>query len=714
MKYNDKNKSGKRTDDQECIRVAKERATEGATYWKDTWEAAEDDLNFLAGDQWPSGVRNERELEQRPCLTNNVLPTFVDQVIGDQRQNKPAIKVSTQKAVKVPKDDGKMDSLKIPNESGTKEYELNEVMAGIVRSVEKASDAETAYDMAFQAMVESSISYLRVRTDYVADDSFEQDIVIEAIENQFSVTIDPSAKKLDKSDAGWLLIDDQMTKEEFERRYPGKTSSPIGDSVKGLDQEWFADNTVRISEYFTREPVIRNLLLLSDGREVWRDEVEPVLDELAEMDVNVVRERKVKTFCVYWRKITGHDVLEGPIKIANTTIPVVPVFGKKLTIKKKEIYRSVIRFAKDAQRMSNYWDSAATEAVALAPKAPFKGTPEQVEGFEHQWETANTTNRSILYYNQIGPGDTGPDRQQPASVPAAEITQGMNATQKIKETLGLFNASIGAEGPETSGRAIIARQRQGDRGSFAFVDNWIKAIERVGGLVIELVPTTYDTERVARICGVDGSDDYVKLNEQIFDEETKEWVTINDLSVAKYDLTITTGPAYATQRMEAAESMIQFAQAVPSAAAVMADLIASNMDWPGSEVISERLKKITPANVLTNEEREKVMEDQPEPPPPTPEQQVQMAEFEARGLEAQASMAKAAATEETAAATAEKAQTELIKAQLEAAEAQAQLGLIEQQAGAGNLAYQEVRELVAQAIAELVSQQQQQAVPQPQ
>jgi hypothetical protein len=685
-------------EDKSILATARERARRGADYWRDNWEAAEDDLRFLSGEQWPSQVRTERELEQRPCLVNNVLPTFVDQVLGDQRQNRPSIKVSPVEVARVPGSE-KGETLKVSNMAGTQDYELAEVFTGVIKNIEYNCDAETSYDIAFQSAVESGIGYLRVRHDYISDDSFDQDIVIEEIENQFSVTIDPLAKKRDKSDAGWCLVDDQMDKETFKELYPGAATDPVNSEASGDLETWFRDNTVRVSEYFTREPYDKEIALLSDGRAVAMEELEPVVDELLKKDISIVRTRKVKSYKVFWRLITGIDVLEGPIELPCSTIPIVPVWGKSLTIKDKTIFRSIIRHSKDAQRMANYWESAATENIALAPKQPYIGAEGHVEGYETQWQTANTTNHSILTYVPQYQGDPGPRREVGAAMPAAEITMGMNAVDKIKSTIGIYDASLGAQGAETSGRAIIARQRQGDRGSYAFIDNLTKAIRRVGKLLVEMIPRVYDTERVVRLKFADESEDFVKLNEQIYDEDTNTWVTINDLNVAKYDVVVTTGPAFATQRIEAAEAMIQFAQAVPAAAAVMADLIAQNMDWPGADVISERLKKIVPPNVLTSEEREKLAEDMPEDQGPTPEQQLQAQELEVRSLEAQAKIASAQAD-------VAEAEADTLKAQLETEDAKQKLAMIDDMASGGNQFEQVVRELVAQAMAELAANQQ--------
>jgi hypothetical protein len=95
---------------------------------------------------------------------------------------------------------------------------------------------------------------------------------------------------------------------------------------------------------------------------------------------------------------------------------------------------------------------------------------------------------------------------------------------------------------------------------------------------------------------------------------------INDLSYGKYDAVVTIGPSYATQRLEAADSMIQFVQAVPQAGAVMGDLLAGSMDWPNADEIAERLKKVLPPGLADEPGAPPAPPAQPESPqPPEPE-----------------------------------------------------------------------------------------------
>lgn len=673
-----------REDDTEetFLKEMRERAALSSDGWRDNFKLAQDDISFLAGDQWPEEVRKDREDEGRPCLTLNKLPQYVDQVLGDQRQNRPAIHIHPVEA------DNTEEAGKMMNVAGSKDYSLSEVYEALIRNIEYTSTAEDHYDRAFQHAVESGFGWLRVLTKYSTDDSFDLDIDIKSVKNRFAVLMDPFVNELDYSDANWCFISELMPEKEFDKRYPDAVRGDIGDTVES--QWWIQDKKVRVAEYFYREPVTRELLLLSDGKVVWEDEVENVIDELAGLDVTIIRQRKVKTYKVKWMKVTASSILEGPVDWVGNTIPVVPVLGKEITVGDQSYLRGLIRYAKDGQSMHNFWMTASTERVALAPKAPFVGPAESIEGYEPEWQNANRDNGSMLRYNEL-PSGNYPKRETPPPMPTAELQLSRSFTDEMKETIGMYNASVGDRGSATSGKQELLQQRQGDRGTFTFPDNLDRAIRRVGQICVDIIPKAFDGERIARLRFQDGTGDWVKINETVTDEETDELVLINDMAAGKFDVTVKSGPSYQTQRIEAADSLMQFAQAVPAAAGVMSDLIAKNMDWPGADEIANRLKKILPPGTLTPEEMEEAGIEAPSSEP-TPEQQVQMAQSEADMAQASADIAKA--------------ESETAMAQAKTAEAQAKIAEIEQAAtiaGPGTIE-ETVRNLVADALAELLSQ----------
>jgi len=589
----------------DILREARERVAVAQFGWRETFATSRDDENFIAGSQWDQETLNERDDEGRPTLVINQLQQYISRIAGAQKKQVQEIKISP-----VESNSQKEPTIKTV---GGNDENLSSVLEGVIRNIQSISNAPAQYKTAFRHCL-SGVGWLRVLTDYSRNDSFEQDIKIEAIRDRLSVLIDPHSKESDYSDAGYGFIHEQISHGEFKVRYPGKA---IGNLDTTENRAFWGDNrTITVSEYFRREPVTRTLCLLSSGETVYKDDMKDVIDELEEMGVTITRERKVNTYKVIWCKITANAILEKEREFPTSTIPIVPVLGREVIVNGKRSYQGAITHAKDPQVMLNYWQSAATERISLAPKAPYIAEAGAIEGYETIWKTANTKNYSVLPYNK---GFAAPKREAAPLMPIAEINMAQNMQQSIQSTIGIYDASIGKAGNETSGRAIMARQSEADTGTFDFVDSLSNAMRRVGILCVELIPKTYDTERILRIKSPDGSGDFVEINKVVMDEESGEEVVINDLAMGKYDVVITTGASYATKRMETADSILNFAQAIPQVAEVAGDLIADNMDFNNSDAIAERLKKGLPLNLLSKEDQEEIQKDAP-PQQPSPQQ----------------------------------------------------------------------------------------------
>jgi len=642
---------------------------------------AYDDLQFLDGQQWPEKIKAEREEEGRPCLTFSRLNQFVDRVVGDQRKMRPSIKVRPV--------EGQRKAPKVKNLAGTQDYELSDVYEGLIRNIEYLSRASQAYDTASEHAAATGSGYFRITNEFPDDEVFDQDLRIKRIRNPFSAYDDPYAKEMDRSDRNFFFLTDTMRKRDFERKYPGKASSTFSGAAEGdLYASWFAGDDVRVSEYFRRVPVKREIVQLSDGQVIAGDKFAKLADEMQAKGITAVAKRTVDTFKVEWRLISGLETLEGPIELKTKYIPVVFVPGKELFINGKVVYRSIIRNSKDAQRAYNYHRSAEIETIALAPKAPYVAGLSQVEGLEGIWQTANSKNHGFLPYDDRK-NPNPPRRELPPQVPTGMAQQSASAGEDIKATAGIYDASLGNRSNETSGVAIRARQQEADAGTFAYLDNLSMAIGFAGRILVDWMPFIYDTNRVLRLRWADDTEDFVEINQVWIDQQTGEEIIVNDLSAGKFDVVVQTGPTYATQRLEAADSMMEFAKVVPGAAQLTGDLIAKNMDWPGADEFAERLRKALPPGFIELEDDEEPPEPPP-PPPPTPEQEVAMAQVEADMAGAEANMAMA------------KAKTVEAQARIR----QAEMGVAQQEsAQQPPIDRNQIRELVAESIAEFMAQQ---------
>jgi hypothetical protein len=575
--------------------------------YSETREDELDDLRFYAGSpdnnfQWPQDVLSARGTIQgevgnaRPTLTINKLPQHVKQVTNEQRMNRPGIKV-------------------IPSDEEAAE-EVAEVYNGVIRHIEYISDADVAYDTACENQVAYGEGYVRLLTEYCDENSFDQDIKIGRIRNSFSVYMDPMIQDPTGADARWCFITEDLTKQEYERLYPNAapitTLMSLGVGDQSISQ-WINENTVRIAEYFYIEHEKRKLNLYPGNQTAFDGSPEDKTFKM--MFGRPTRQRESTIRKVKWCKINGYEILEES-EWAGKYIPVVRVIGNEFEIDGRMYVSGLVRNAKDAQRMYNYWVSQEAEMLALAPKAPFIGYGGQFEGYETQWKTANTKNWPYLEVNPDVTDGQGavlplPQRAQPPMASSGLLQAKAGASEDIKSATGQYNASLGMTSNERSGKAILARQREGDIGTYHYVDNLARAIRHVGRQLIDLIPKIYDTQRIARIVGEDGESDMVKINpmqpepvRKIMDEEGNTIDKIYNPAVGKYDVRVVTGPGYATKRQEALESMAQLLQGNPQLWQVAGDLFVKNMDWPGADDLAARLARTIDPKILNAEEDE--------------------------------------------------------------------------------------------------------------
>lgn len=578
----------------------------GMDAYADSREDELDDLKFAAGSpdnqwQWPADVLSTRGFVQgqtinaRPCITINKLPQHIKQVTNDQRQNRPSGKV-------IPVNDDA-------------NIEVAEILDGIVRHIEYISDADVATDTACEAQVTFGEGYFRILTEYCDENSFDQEIKIGRIRNAFSVYMDPNAQDSTGADAEWCFITQDIPKDEYEAKFPkaepisSLQASGVGDPGVSI---WINDDYVKIAEYFYIEHEAKTLNLYQDGIVALAGS--PEAAEIKALGYEPIKTRPVDVRKVKWCKTNGYEVLEEQ-DWAGKWIPVIRVIGNEFEIDGKLYISGIVRNAKDPQRMYNYWTSQEAEMLALAPKAPFVGYGGQFEGYEQQWKTANVTNWPYLEVNPVVDEVTNqilplPQRAAPPLPQAGLIQAKMGASDDIKTTTGQYDASIGADSNEKSGKAIMARERQTDTGTFHYVDNLGRAIRHRTRQIIDLIPKIYDTPRISRIIGLDGETDHVQIDprqkmpvQEIKDQETGATIKkIYNLGLGTYDVAVTTGPSYMTKRQEALESMSQLLQGNPQLWAVAGDLFIKHMDWPGAQEIAERFKKTMDPKLISDDE----------------------------------------------------------------------------------------------------------------
>jgi hypothetical protein len=469
----------------------------------------------------------------------------------------------------------------------------------MIRHIEVNSDAEIAYDTAFEQCVTQGFGWWRIIKDYVDDGSDEQELKITRIKNPFNVYNDPASVEPCYEDAHWRHIIEDIPRSEYKVRFPGSDEASLNEFVSVGDNfaDWVSRETIRVSEYWYVIETKKTMARLNTGQMV--EKTKDIQSEAIQNEREVIH-RQVKCAIINAVEILEEYEWEG------RWIPQIPVLGDDYDVDGKRFLAGLVRHAKDPQRMYNYWVSAATEMIALAPRAPYIGVEGQFEGHEVEWQKANVKNMPFLQYKGIdvaGKPAGAPARQQ-YEPPIQSINLMVHqADNDLKATIGIYDASLGQKGPDQSGKAILARQRQSEVSNMNYSDNLARSIRHTGRVLIDLIPKIYDTPRIQRVINPDSTVNQVGIYNSknmpsgvnVQDMPMMQNVKkIYDIGVGRYDISVSVGPSYQSKRQEAVIAQMEFIKAYPQAGPIIADIIAGNSDWPGAKQIQERLKKTLP------------------------------------------------------------------------------------------------------------------------
>jgi hypothetical protein len=555
------------------LEQAKERWKEAKEALFEQHSRMREDLNFsnpADPKQWDETAMTTRK--GRPCLTFDRTNQFIAQVVNDARQNKPSIHV-------------------LPADSGA-DIEVANKLNGVIKHIEYSSRASIAYDTAIENAARCGLGWMRVVPVILRPETNEQEIRIQRVHDVFSVSLDPNSTEPDGSDAMWGHVETTLTKRAFEKMFP-KAKLDSWDS-----DGWFTEEGIRICEEFLIETKSENRIALVDGSIISEDEYAG--QEISGTFVAKVRKQK-------WRKFSGCEVLE-ETEFPSIYVPLIPVIGYEVWIDDKRYICGMTRRLMDSQRAYNYERSAFIESVALQPKAPYLAAIEAVEGNEDEWQKLNSGNPSYLPFNAYD--DQGrliptPMRQQPPSFPVAFAQGGQMATADMESSIGMFKANLGQTSNERSGKAILARQKEGDTANFHYTDNMARSIEHLGRIVVDMIPKIYDTQRQARIIGEDDKFGFVQIdpNGPPVRKDGRKVVAINP-SIGHYDVRVKAGPSFSTLRMESSEALGQLLQHAPDLMPILGDVWVKMQDWPEADKVAQRLKAMLPPQLKALEEPE--------------------------------------------------------------------------------------------------------------
>jgi len=564
--------------------------------------AGKEDAKFAVGNQWDPVVKQRREDAKKPALTFNRLIAFVAQIVGNRLMNETEIRVH-------------------PDKAGTKEIAL--VREGIIRNIFKNGGADFARDEAHKYQVVGGQGAYCLAMEYTSDDVFEQEIKLQAVTDPYSAVFDPLGIEPSGKDCQWAFVGDDIPQQEFKNRYPWAAETSFMDE-RNWNQSgfWLQDDTVRIVSFWRMVTEgSRTLALYRDGTVHDVTEMEEYeylqLVEVRSDGSPYVRDVPKRFARLYI--CSGNAILEGPYDYPVSSLPVYRVPGWELNDGERVHRWGLIRFLKDPQRLHNYWRSTVAEQLIAAPRNKWLTTPESVKGHEVKWRRAPTSDDPFLYYND---GEQPPIHVPPPGIDAALVNEAGLATQDLKDISNIHEAALGMPSNEVSKVAIQQRQVTSDVGTFIYTDRLRIADTRCAGNINELIPYIYDTQRTVTVIGRDD-----KATLAIINDPTNP---NSDVTMGKYAVSVSVGPASETKRGLAAEQMMAFVNAAPQIAGNVMDLVAEAQDWPKSTEFARRFKMLLPPGMIPADEMTPEMQQAQQQNQQMQEMQQQVAQAQAQ------------------------------------------------------------------------------------
>lgn len=563
---------------------------------EDMYEAVRKCQYFLEKEdgQWEPEIITA--LAQRPRYTDDRCNPLVDAIAGEMEQNEYSIKVTPT--------------------GGRASNETAETLEGLIKNIENISGASLIYSAISRSLVGAGLGGCEVTQDYIDSDTFDQDLFIKPIEDfQNRVWFDDNSKMPDRSDAKFCWLLDEITRSEYEDKFPDGKMMSIG-SDRDAEVYYDKPDTISVCRFYYKKPVDIKLVRMSNGA-VYRDDEDflQVADELADAGITVESQRTRKTYKVYQRILDGSGWLNDAEETVFNCLPVIPFYGNFKVVDGKIIFRGAINKAMDMQRIHNMAISRQVEDVVLAPRPKYWGTPEQRKGHGKTLSTINTNNDSWQDYTHVE-GQPAPYMQGGAIVNQALELLTQSSANSVSLSAGVYSPQLGDNTNLQSGVALERQIEKGDVSTLKYFSAVETGLKYLGKVLLGAIPNVYDSTRQQRILNEDGSDEMIVLNQPIIDEETGEPVVLNDLSIGEYDATVSIGPAFKNRKEQAREAILAIAQYDPSVIEIGRDILLRNSDLPAMDDLADRARAIAisnntiPIDQLTEEEIAEIQQQQ--------------------------------------------------------------------------------------------------------
>jgi hypothetical protein len=556
-------------DNQSLLEEIRENYDDALREWEDVRSDGRADMRMIADGPWPEAEKNARMDPEnpRPCESFDELGQYLNQAIGDMRQNKRAVKVT-------PEGNGANDQTALKR-------------AGMIRQIEYDSNAQTAYATAFENMVKRSYGFAKLGSRCAdPEGGFDQVLYIGTVANPDSVIVDPYAKQPDWSDMEFAFEVESFSSKQFKRKWPRAEKISFDAHDMEVAAAWVSDTRVQVASYWRRDVEKRNLLLIDGGAEGLKAVHEDELPAGSKVDGNQValphpsgkhvafplrNMRKTERPAVTQYITNGIEILEkNPTKWLE--IPIIPLFGPEEWVDdgtgSRRRLLSMVRKARGPYMGYCYARTTEIEVVGMSPKILYLGYEGQFNT-KTPWDRINKTNMPYGEVKGITTATGAAILPKPERVPYDPPIQSLEmaaasfkaAIQSAMGVGGMMNGNRRQNLDARSGKALEELDKQENQGTYIYVSNYERFIARIGRMLEQGLTWCYDTPRDAGMRGPDDKHSVEKINQVDAAGRKVGFHT----SIGDHSTTISVGPSDDSTR-DAANDFADTLMAIPNIA----------------------------------------------------------------------------------------------------------------------------------------------------
>lgn len=596
---------------QTCQKI-RDQISRWDNYWRRNITQYHEVTQFVMGDQWREDEARVFETYKKIPLTFNKIAPLVNHLLGEQRQNTPALQVDP---------------------SSTVPATTAEVRAALVKDISLGSDAKVVYQTAFQQAALGGFSAFLVYNDYDNDYNFEQIIKYKWFKDPTRCYWDVSAEDICKTDGLYCGYRTSFSRERFKKLYGVDVERSIGSEggYYNSTEGFWNDDQIMIIDHFERKYKKVKIHQLSNNESITTDELNQLekikIDDVefilfGNEPVTIIRDRMTYRYTIEHTKFAGDYILEKN-EFPCDILPLVFVDQNSYYDKNgRQVCRPLVKDARDAQRLLNFIGTQSAYLLKIARNDQFLVSKNNVKGADtRQIWTDPTVVQGALVYDE-SPNGNKPEKLKPSEISQSLMLMYDKAERDIHTTLGMYDTQIGDNGNEISGAAIDARSKRGSYNNFVTFDALNRAIAESGRITNKMIPRVYDTERLIKLYMPDSGlrDVYLNRPKDDYGMEIE-----NDMTEGEYKIRLQPGPSYEGQKMEGLQSLEMIFKNDPRTFNLFADLYADNLPLPNNIEIRNRLKTIVPPEIIEAGKTGKPV-DQSQKQPSPEEMQMQMAQ----------------------------------------------------------------------------------------